>query len=76
MSSIKNVITQFSQNFFSKFSLSTPINILQEEFKVMCFKCVSLVATKLSTTSAGPTGPGLPLVLNVYLIKNSVFTTN
>ena len=45
MLSIKYVIIQFSQDFLSKLSLSTPINVLWEweEFKTMCFKHLSLV---------------------------------
>ena len=38
--------------FFSKFSLSTPINTLWEEFKSICFDCLSLVPAKLSNTAA------------------------
>ena len=42
MSSFKNLLIQSSQLFFSKFSLSTPINTLWEEFKSICFDCLSL----------------------------------
>ena len=52
MSSIKNLLIQSSQLFFSKFSLSTPINTLWEEFKSICSDCLSLVPTKFSNTAA------------------------
>ena len=52
MSSIKNLLIQSSQLFFSKFSLSTPINTLWEEFKSICFDYLSLVPAKFSNTAA------------------------
>ena len=52
MSSFKNLLIQSNQLFFSKFSLSTPINTLWEEFKSICFDCLSLVPAKFSNTAA------------------------
>ena len=46
-SSINEIITQFTSSFLNKFSPSTPVDTLWEEFKMMCFDCVGLVPTKL-----------------------------
>ena len=47
--SIKEFINQFNDTFLRKFSLSTPIDTLWEEFKLMCLNCLTHVPTKLST---------------------------
>ena len=48
---IKEIISQFSDDFLSKYSLSTPVEVLWNEFKQMCFKCLAQVPSKLSSTN-------------------------
>jgi len=50
ISAINEIITQFTDSFLKKFSLSTPVDILWEEFKLMCFSCLDHVPTKLCGT--------------------------
>ena len=50
MVGIKEIINQFSNTFLSKYSLSTPVDILWNEFKQMCFDCLSHVPTKHFST--------------------------
>ena len=49
ISSINETITQFTSSFLNKFPTSTPVDILWEEFKVMCYNCLDLVPTKLQS---------------------------
>jgi len=51
ISTIKEIIAQFSDKFFNKFSISTPIDILWEEFKSLYSKCISSIPTKPFRTS-------------------------
>ena len=45
MVAIKEIINQFSDTFLSKFSLSTPVDVLWAEFKQMCYNCLAHVRT-------------------------------
>ena len=45
-------IVDFTSSFLSEFSKSTPIDILWEEFKVMCYNCLNFVLTKLQTNQS------------------------
>ena len=48
MPTIKETIAHFSSEIFNNFSTSTPIDILWEEFKSLCFRCMSFIPTKTS----------------------------
>ena len=48
MASIKETIIKFKEAFLSKFSLSTPVDTLWEEFKSVCLRCLTYVPTKNS----------------------------
>ena len=48
MAFIKETINKFKEAFISKFSLSTPVDTLWEEFKSMCSYCLTYVPTKNS----------------------------
>ena len=50
MVAIKEIINQFSDTFLSKFSLSTPVDVLWAEFKQMCYNCLAHVPTRLLNT--------------------------
>ena len=50
MVAIKEIINQFSDTFLSKFSLSTPVDVLWTEFKQMCYNCLAHVPTRLLNT--------------------------
>ena len=49
--SIKETIHQFSKEFFDKFSQSTSVDILWEEFRSLCFNSISSIPTKSTSTS-------------------------
>ena len=49
--SIKVIIHQFSNDFFGKFSQSTSVDILWEEFRPLCLNCISSIPRKSTNTS-------------------------
>ena len=48
---IKETIHQFSIEFFDKFSQSTSVDILWEEFRSLCLNCIFSIPTKSTNTS-------------------------
>jgi len=48
---IKEMIAHFSSEIFNNFSISTPIDILWEEFKSLCSRCMSFIPKKTSRNS-------------------------
>jgi len=50
-SSINETITQFATSFL-KFSTSTSVDILWEEFKIMCYNYLDFVPTKLQSNQS------------------------
>jgi len=48
--SIKESIEQFSTEFFEKYSQSTPVDILWEEFRLLCIDCISSIPTRSMCT--------------------------
>ena len=70
MPSIRSTMEQFSSNFFNRYSTSTPVNILWEEFKSLCNTCLSHIPTKTSNTRSH----GLTLTSNVSHTESNGYT--
>jgi len=51
MPTIKETIARFSSEIFNNFPTSNPIDILWEEFKSLCSRCISFIPTKTSRNS-------------------------
>ena len=51
---IKNHILNISSDIMSKFTTSTPINLLWNEFKALCESCLNLVPCRKASTRFGP----------------------
>ena len=50
MTSIKEIINQFTTDFLNNYSLSTPVDTLWKKFKQMCLSCLSHVPTRQFST--------------------------
>ena len=50
MTSIKEIINQFTADFLNNYSLSAPVDNLWKKFKQMCLSCLSHIPTRQFST--------------------------
>jgi len=49
ITTIKSIAQDFNSSFLEKYSVSTPVNILWNDFKTMCLSCLDHVPTRSNT---------------------------